>query len=90
MSPLIAFRKPVTFGPNVTGTASQVFRREFSVISSGVFSQSVVGTDRAIVASGSDGGYSFLNFSAFDSNSTYTDNGKVYPASVALNYVIKI
>ena len=30
-----------------------------------------------------------LSFDASDSNSIYTDNGKVYPASIALNFIIK-
>lgn len=31
----------------------------------------------------------YANFSASRSNSIYTDNGHVYPASIALNYIIK-
>ena len=30
-----------------------------------------------------------VNLDASRSNSIYTDNGKVYPASLALNYIIK-
>lgn len=28
-------------------------------------------------------------FSAHNSNSVYTDNGNIYPASIALNFIIK-
>lgn len=31
----------------------------------------------------------YLNFNANNSNSIYTDNGKVYPLSLALNFIIK-
>jgi len=30
-----------------------------------------------------------VTFNAYDSNSVYTNNGKVYPASIALNFIIK-
>jgi len=33
--------------------------------------------------------YSGANFNAHNSNAVYTDNGKVYPASLALNFIIK-
>ena len=33
--------------------------------------------------------FSILSFNANSSNSVYTDNGKVYPASIALNFIIK-
>lgn len=28
-------------------------------------------------------------FNAYDSNAVYTDNGRVYPLSLALNFIIK-
>ena len=31
----------------------------------------------------------YIKFNAHNSNSVYTDNGKVYPASIALNFIIK-
>ena len=34
-------------------------------------------------------GNSRVTFNAHNSNSIYTDNGKVYPASIALNFIIK-
>ena len=39
---------------------------------------------------GGSGGYlNIVAFNAHNSNSIYTDNGKIYPASVALNFIIK-
>ena len=34
-------------------------------------------------------GASFIGYHAHNSNAIYTDNGKVYPASIALNFIIK-
>ena len=46
----------------------------------------------AIANHGFEGGYidyHNLSFNANSSNAVYIDNGKVYPLSLALNYVIK-
>lgn len=75
--------------PNITGRFSQNFGRSFEQTSTGAFIGTVFGTDRATVNPGTDGGYGLVEFSGTNSNSVYTDNGKVYPASIALNFIIK-
>lgn len=42
-----------------------------------------------LVASGSSATRTRIGFNAHNSNTIYTDNGKVSPASIALNYIIK-
>lgn len=50
---------------------------------------STLDQNAAISAGGGNLKNSELRFSANNSNSIYTDNGKVYPLSLALNYIIK-
>lgn len=72
--------------PNIKGSSS--FHawsvtggyQAFSVDGAGTYTQ---GTGEQ------DPGYYLFNFNAHNSNSVYTDNGKVYPLSLALNFIIK-
>ena len=89
MSPLIAFRKPVTFGPNVTGStqpyvASTVPQNNGALIASSLYAFNI----NAISQAGAEA-WSSLTFNANSSNAIYTDNGHVYQLSLALNYIIK-
>lgn len=67
--------------PNTIGSGSQ---------SSGAFSMYADGdqTETASILSQQDASRRW-NFVASKSNSTYTNNGKVYPLSLALNFIIK-
>ncbi|SFJ73880.1 hypothetical protein SAMN04487865_1001100 [Succinivibrio dextrinosolvens] len=72
-------------GPNITGLISGLYSL---VAQSGAFYQtghrlSNVGLQNGAANLFEDG------FSAHNSNSIYTDSGKVYPLSLALNFIIK-
>lgn len=53
---------------------------------SGAFSSS---TNNYSNEAGSNRAYAYFSFAAHKSNAIYTDNGKVYPMSLALNFIIK-
>lgn len=94
-------RYPIGSGTNLTGTqvAEQLpnitgRRSEFSMYinASGTTEALTVTQTGYTLASGSDSENcrrSTLSFNASNSNSVYTDNGKIYPASIALNFIIK-
>lgn len=92
---------PSTFGPNVTGNLYPESRTNaitgidvtnltsdvVGIINGGVhgaFTYSRNGESRSEV--GITGGFIF---NAHNSNAVYTDNGHVYPKSIALNFIIK-
>lgn len=80
---------PVTFGPNVNGGMTNV---EFVQIGGTTATGAFVATNT--VPHGNYGQSEITSsnniaFNAHKSNAIYTDNGKVYPASIALNYIIK-
>lgn len=81
--------------PNITGSLS--FSTHITSIStsfleapSGAFTTGQF-NDGAISTAWTPGGASYRSssFNAQNSNNIYTDNGKVYPASIALNFIIK-
>ena len=72
--------------PNITGTIGRIHTNLTDY--GGAFSlKSTNSQQLSLYVSGAN--WSTLNFIASDSNSIYTDNGKVYPASIALNFIIK-
>lgn len=77
-----------TYGwsPNIRGGVEIV--DAYFVSQSGAFSKShlVNANSAGAVASNV---YNILGFDASLNNSIYIDNGKVYPASIALNFIIK-
>ena len=74
--------------PNITGSFSPVALGPSKTITqTGVFCNS---TQQAINNGIGSGAYSFTqDFNANNSNAIYTNNGKVYPLSLALNFIIK-
>ncbi len=78
---------PVTFGPNVTGNTSPYISTgtdnsgALYTITGGQYFSYYGGSTIANKAS--------INFDASCSNSVYTDSGKIYPLSLALNFIIK-
>jgi len=81
-------------GPNIRGSFSH------KVDSGGTCGVGVRHAEGAFVAdsSAAEGTLQFtsvyigslsIGMQAHNSNSVYTDNGKVYPASIALNFIIK-
>ena len=85
--------EPFTFGPNVTGTIQPIPNGNSGADdgATGVFSNGAVKTASGVngIFNGGTGTYRTATFNSSNSNSTYTDNGKVYPASIALNFIIK-
>ena len=71
-------------GPNIYG-GSDSWNRFISATGA----MYVNGQSTTNISSGSNTGYHGLNFAASRSNSIYADNGKVYPLSLALNFIIK-
>ena len=71
--------------PNIQGTSDSWNR--FIAATGALY----VGTHQSStnVATGSNTGYHAINFDASRSNSIYVDSGKVYPLSLALNFIIK-
>ena len=67
--------------PNVIGEAGSVI----STTINGAFSR---GTEWKQLG-GTGTGIAYLSFNASNSNSIYTADGKVYPLSLALNFIIK-
>jgi len=88
--------EPVTFGPNVNGyfalndngTSMAALGRWTC---SGGFSTGYSSTSTAAVAktTGPASTDRTMHLNAYDSNSIYVANGKVYPLSLSLNYIIK-
>lgn len=72
--------------PNIIG--SKNVRMYFNTDSSGAFYVTDFNTNQSYTGT-SDGGNGILRLDASLSNSVYTNNGKVYPASIALNFIIK-
>lgn len=73
--------------PNINGTAPKAMFDD-GTIGTGALTKTTTVTR----SQGSGAGtfiVSLLGFNASQSNSIYTDNGKVYPASIALNFIIK-
>lgn len=74
--------------PNITGACALFIRQPedytgvFTGVQNPTANQPAIGT-MPLWRIGS------MNFSASNSNAIYTDNGKVYPASIALNFIIK-
>ena len=80
--------------PNITGYIQNtgslaMINTDSSNISEGAFDPIFSNKLGLASASYSADYVSRLNFNASLSNSVYTDNGKVYPASIALNFIIK-
>lgn len=75
--------------PNITGTTGNEagYRDSAQSIFSGALYRS--GTTFKAIAEAGGNTYSCIGLDASRSNSIYTDNGKVYPASIALNFIIK-
>ena len=73
--------------PNITGTIGK--NHANFVTYGGAFSLKSTDSEPFSLFDNSDARWSVLNFRASDSNSIYTDQGKVYPASIALNFIIK-
>ena len=73
--------------PNIKGSIESVFS------SDGYGQGALYGTAGSDGAAANSSGvikfYARANFDASQSNSIYVDNGKVYPASIALNFIIK-
>lgn len=79
---------PVTFGPNVTGST----RDRISTPANGPYDLAgcFYATDFYPYGGGQPGLNSFvLYIDASRSNPIYTDNGRVYPLSCTLNFIIK-
>lgn len=72
--------------PNITGAFAS--RLNGSVTQDGAFSMGGL-SNVQYTYSGSLLNQYKINFNSHDSNAIYTDNGKVYPASIALNFIIK-
>lgn len=86
---------PVTFGPNVTG---EMFKYKDgagitpALVASAQHGALSVGTNSSTIGymtAENSGSSRFLKLDASQSNLIYTDNGHVYPLSLALNYIIK-
>lgn len=84
--------------PNITGNFRSASRQgsdneynAYMLLANGAFTLDLDSVGSAVPYSASldQSRYRKLLFSASDSNSTYTDSGKVYPASLALNFLIK-
>lgn len=74
--------------PNITGaTANWSFHSGDT--NTGALYRSNSGSTGSYAAGGGTYGYGQINLDASLSNSIYTNNGKVYPASIALNFIIK-
>lgn len=72
--------------PNITGETRKIFTDGGST-ASGAFSDSEAFSITAL--GGGNQQFRRQIFNAHSSNAIYTDNGKVYPASIALNFIIK-
>jgi len=76
-------------GPNITGFSVTQFVRDGGAegLANGALSYST--SSGSIIGMGTSMQLSYISFNAHDSNAIYTGNGKVYPASLALNFIIK-
>ena len=78
--------------PNITGSAGSWARNDanFSPFNTGALKDSYVRTYAQVNTVGSaDISLTVIDLNASNSNSIYTYLGKVYPASIALNFIIK-
>lgn len=76
--------------PNITGRASFGVINTYSYLRSALGALSASSQRQAPVAQAGTGeAFSDLEFNAHNFNSIYTDSGKVYPLSLALNFIIK-
>ena len=75
--------------PNITGFSVTQFVRDGGAegLANGALSYST--SSGSIIGMGTSMQLSYISFNAHDSNAIYTGNGKVYPASLALNFIIK-
>lgn len=84
-------KSPVTFGlnlrPNVTSQGGRVADINYTTLFNGAFYNDGVSKPGI---NGSANNSANLYFDASLSNSIYTDNGRVKPLSLVLNYTIKL
>ena len=73
--------------PNITAKIEGVFTTSNPPTVSGAFSWS--DNFVSVITAGGNYNRGSLNFNAHNSNTVYTDSGKVYPLSLALNFIIK-
>lgn len=73
--------------PNINGSVQEVIYTSY-VSSNNLMTVDHLSNARMVNTSNTYG-CGKLSFNANSSNSIYTDNGKVYPASIALNFIIK-
>lgn len=84
-----------TYGwrPNITGSsptsANGIAGRRSSTDTNGALTVGPQYAGTHYDGSNAAGYYVVVSMNAYNSNSIYTDNGHVYPASVALNFIIK-
>ncbi|WP_074837930.1 hypothetical protein [Succinivibrio dextrinosolvens] len=74
-------------GPNITGSSSDFYQFIDAIDSGALRNELTRSATNGTVTS--DFGAHTLYFDAKSSNSIYTDSGKVYPLSLALNFIIK-
>lgn len=76
--------------PNISGSVGRLqgMANTNTLNANGAFSHDTV-THGQANSWGTAGNSFMISFNASSSNSTYTDNGKVYPLSLCLNYIIK-
>ena len=76
--------------PNISGSVGRLqgMANTTTLYADGAFSHDNV-TQGEANGWGIEGNAFMISFNASSSNSVYTDNGKVYPASIALNFIIK-
>lgn len=76
--------------PNITGYYDGRSEHPYSSQTTGACISRLLVNNAEYLTNTSSAYYrSALEFNASNSNSIYTDNGKVYPASIALNFIIK-
>jgi hypothetical protein len=80
----------ISFEPNINGEQINMVSgsNQAIVVGSGALT-STLQWATGYAPSGSGSGMRTLSFDASKSNSIYTDSGKVYPLSLALNFIIK-
>lgn len=78
-----------TYGwrPNIKGSTTNTYSDVGTPGASGALYFNIVSSAKMALTSGN--GADHLSFDALRSNSVYTDSGKVYPLSLALNFIIK-
>ena len=75
--------------PNITGQVTQIMIRSAGSQTYNGIVSSIEIEQNGVYGSSGSGQTEKINFNANNSSSIYTDNGKVYPASIALNFIIK-